>query len=668
MENLNPKEKIKQLTDLLNKYNYEYYQLNQSSISDAEFDSLMEELQRLEVMYPEYKYRLSPTQRVGGGVISEFKKIKHEKYMLSIADVFNFDELIDFDATIRKLTGLKNIEYMCEVKIDGLSCSLVYENGDLISASTRGDGTIGEDVTNNVLTIKSIPFHIQDKRKLEVRGEIYMSKKTLETLNNEREKNNENLFANARNAASGSLKNLDSSITAKRNLDGWWYYLPDALDLGFNYHSDALNYLSKVGFQVNPERKIVHGIDEVLKYVNEYQEKRNSLPYDIDGLVIKVNDMRLYDQIGYTMKVPKWEIAYKFPPEEQITKLLDIEITVGRTGRVVPTAILNPIRIAGSLVSRATLNNEDFIKSKNIRINDYVSVHKAGDVIPEVDHSLIERRLPDSKEYVFPKTCPFCHQQLTKIAGQTYCQNQTCPSRKINNLIFFASKPAMNIEGLGEKMIELLFNEGILKDISDFYTLKDKQEQLMLLDGIGKKTCDSIFDQIEKSKSNDLVNLLTALAIPQVGKKTSKVIVGHYKDLDSIMSADFESLSSLQDVGEITAQNVIDYFKDEENRNIIEKLRSFNLNFHCLESAQIEENYFTNKSFVLTGALSIPRDQMEEKLEKLGAISKSSVSKATSFVVVGDNPGSKYDKAVELGIRIYSEDEINQLIKEAYNK
>lgn len=668
MENLNPKERIKQLTDLLNKYNYEYYQLNQSSISDAEFDSLMEELQRLEVMYPEYKDRLSPTQRVGGGVISEFKKIKHEKYMLSIADVFNFDELIDFDATIRKLTGLKNVEYMCEVKIDGLSCSLVYENGDLISASTRGDGTIGEDVTNNVLTIKSIPFHIQDKRKLEVRGEIYMSKKTLETLNNEREKNNENLFANARNAASGSLKNLDSSITAKRNLDGWWYYLPDALDLGFNYHSDALNYLSKVGFQVNPERKIVHGIDEVLKYVNEYQEKRNSLPYDIDGLVIKVNDMRLYDQIGYTMKVPKWEIAYKFPPEEQITKLLDIEITVGRTGRVVPTAILNPIRIAGSLVSRATLNNEDFIKSKNIRINDYVSVHKAGDVIPEVDHSLIERRLPDSKEYVFPSTCPFCHQQLTKIAGQTYCQNQTCPSRKINNLIFFASKPAMNIEGLGEKMIELLFNEGILKDISDFYTLKDKQEQLMLLDGIGKKTCDSIFDQIEKSKSNDLVNLLTALAIPQVGKKTSKVIVGHYKDLDSIMSADFESLSSLQDVGEITAQNVIDYFKDEENRNIIEKLRSFNLNFHCLESAQIEENYFTNKSFVLTGALSIPRDQMEEKLEKLGAISKSSVSKATSFVVVGDNPGSKYDKAVELGIRIYSEDEINQLIKEAYNK
>lgn len=668
MENLNPKERIKQLTDLLNKYNYEYYQLNQSSISDAEFDSLMEELQRLEVMYPEYKDRLSPTQRVGGGVISEFKKIKHEKYMLSIADVFNFDELIDFDSTIRKLTGLKKVEYMCEVKIDGLSCSLVYENGDLISASTRGDGTIGEDVTNNVLTIKSIPFHIQDKRKLEVRGEIYMSKKTLETLNNEREKNNENLFANARNAASGSLKNLDSSITAKRNLDGWWYYLPDALDLGFNYHSDALNYLSKVGFQVNPERKIVHGIDEVLKYVNEYQEKRNSLPYDIDGLVIKVNDMRLYDQIGYTMKVPKWEIAYKFPPEEQITKLLDIEITVGRTGRVVPTAILNPIRIAGSLVSRATLNNEDFIKSKNIRINDYVSVHKAGDVIPEVDHSLIERRLPDSKEYVFPSTCPFCHQQLTKIAGQTYCQNQTCPSRKINNLIFFASKPAMNIEGLGEKMIELLFNEGILKDISDFYTLKDKQEQLMLLDGIGKKTCDSIFDQIEKSKSNDLVNLLTALAIPQVGKKTSKVIVGHYKDLDSIMSADFESLSSLQDVGEITAQNVIDYFKDEENRNIIEKLRSFNLNFHYLESAQIEENYFTNKSFVLTGALSIPRDQMEEKLEKLGAISKSSVSKATSFVVVGENPGSKYDKAVELGIRIYSEDEINQLIKEAYNK
>lgn len=668
MDSIQQEKRVKQLTELLNQYNYEYYVLNQSSVSDAEFDSLMEELIRLEHERPDLHDRLSPTSRVGGGVLSEFKKIKHEKYMLSIADVFNEDEITDFDNTVRKLTGLKNVEYMCEMKIDGLSCSLVYENGDLISASTRGDGTIGEDVTENVMTIPSIPLHIEDKRKIEIRGEVYMPKKSFEMLNKIKAEKGENLFANARNAASGSLKNLDSKVTASRKLDGWWYYIPDGLELGFERHSDTLDWISKFGFRVNPERRIVHGIDEILQYVKEYTEKRNSLDYDIDGIVIKVNDLRLYDKIGYTMKVPKWEIAYKFPPEEQITQLQDIEITVGRTGRVVPTAILTPVRIAGSLVSRATLNNEDFIKGKGIRISDYVSIHKAGDIIPEVNQVILNRRNENSVEYSFPKTCPYCGSTLEKINGQTYCLNDNCKSRQINNLIFFASKTGMNIDGMGEKMIELLFNESLLSSIADFYLLKDHKEELMLLDGIGKKTCESIFESIEKSKSNDLNVVITALAIPLVGKKTAKVLASHYRNLDALINSSYDELASLSDVGDITANKIIEYFENEENKKTIERLRSYNVNFNLLSLNNSSNNYFTGKSFVLTGALSVSRDVMEERLEKLGALSKSSVSKSTDFVLVGDKPGSKYDKAVQLGIKIYTEDEINSLIEEAENQ
>ena len=490
------KKRVKELTDLLNKYNYEYYVLNQSSISDAEFDQLMEELQTLERKRPDLKDRLSPTSRVGGGIAAGFRKVTHRKYMLSIADVFNEDELYDFDATVRKLTGLKEVEYMCEVKIDGLSCSLEYTNGDLQVASTRGDGTVGEDVTNNVLTIPSIPLHIAEKRDFEIRGEVYLPKASLKRINEERAKNGEPLFANCRNAASGSLKSLDSRVTAKRHLDAWWYYVPDALEMGFRTHAEALDYASSLGFRTNPERRLVHGIDEVIAYMHEYAKKRPTLDYDIDGLVIKVNDMALYDTIGYTMKTPKWEIAYKFPPEEQITKVEDIEISVGRTGRVVPTAVLEPVRVAGSMISRATLNNEDYIKAKDIRIGDYVSLHKAGDVIPEVEKVILSRRSPDLKEYHFPTECPFCHKPLEKIQGQTYCVNEECVSRKINNLIFFVSDMGMDIDGIGDKLVESLFNEGLVRDISDFYLLKNHEEDLMMMDGIGKKTCESLFKAI----------------------------------------------------------------------------------------------------------------------------------------------------------------------------
>lgn len=668
MDSLQQEKRVKELTKLLNQYNYEYYVLNQSTVSDAEFDSLMDELIRLEHERPDLHDRLSPTSRVGGGVLSEFKKIKHEKYMLSIGDVFNEDEILDFDNSVVKATGIKNIEYVCEMKIDGLSCSLMYENGDLISASTRGDGSVGEDVTENVMTIPSIPLHIKDKRKIEIRGEVYMPKKSFEMLNKQREEKGENLFANARNAASGSLKNLDSKVTASRKLDGWWYYVPDGLELGFSKHSDCLDWISTFGFRVNPERRIVFGIKQVFDYIKEYTEKRASLDYDIDGIVIKVNDMNLYDQIGYTMKTPKWEIAYKFPPEEQITQLLDIEITVGRTGRVVPTAILNPVRIAGSLVSRATLNNEDFIKAKGIRISDYVSIHKAGDVIPEVNQVILNRRSESSKEYEFPKYCPYCNSKLEKINGQTYCKNDNCKSRQINNLIFFASKGGMNIDGMGEKMIELLFNEKLLSSIADFYLLKDHKEELMLLDGIGNKTCESIFDSIEKTKENDLNIVIASLAIPLVGKKTAKVLSSHYRSLDALINSDYDELASLSDVGDITATKIMEYFQNEENRKTIERLREYNVNFTLKSNVESTNNYFSGKSFVLTGALSVSREVMEERLEKLGAFSKSSVSKSTSFVLVGDKPGSKYDKALQLGVQIYTEDEILPLLEEAENQ
>ncbi len=660
------KERVEELTKLLNRYNYEYYVLNQSSVSDAEFDQLMEELQRLEFKRPDLKDRLSPTSRVGGGIADGFKKVTHRKYMLSIADVFNEEELYDFDKTIRKLTGLEEVEYMCEVKIDGLSCSLEYEGGDLQVASTRGDGTIGEDVTNNVLTIPSIPLHIAEMKDFEIRGEVYMPKASLKMLNEERALKGEPLFANARNAASGSLKNLDPKVTAKRKLEAWWYYVPDAYEMGFKTHGDALDYASKLGFRTNPERRIVHGIKEVIAYMHEYQEKRPSLPYDIDGLVIKVNNMALYDTIGYTMKVPKWEIAYKFPPEEQITKVEDIEISVGRTGRVVPTAILQPVRVAGSMISRATLNNEDYIKGKDIRIGDYVSLHKAGDVIPEVEKVILERRKAGIEEYHFPSECPFCHEKLEKIQGQTYCVNDNCISRQINNLIFFVSDQGMDIDGIGEKLVESLFNEGLVRDIADFYLLKDHEEDLMMMDGIGKKTCESMFKAIEDSKKNDLYQLICGLAIPLVGKKTAIVLANHYQNLDKLMASSLEELSSLSDVGEITANRIMEYFHDEKNLAIIEKLRSYQVNFVNLHPlVEAKDNFFKGKKFVLTGALSVSRDEMTKRLERLGGKSSGSVSKATDFVLAGEAAGSKLTKAQQLGITIYSEEDILPLIEEA---
>ena len=665
------KKRVQELTDLLNKYNYEYYVENQSEVSDQEFDRLMEELQEIEARRPDLKSKLSPTNRVGGMVQEGFKKVVHKTMMISLGDVFNLEEVAHFDKACCEGTGRSELEYSAEAKIDGLSCALIYENGELVQAATRGDGTVGEDITMNALTIATIPTHIKDKRHLEVRGEVYMSKKTLNALNEQRKAQGEPLFANARNAAAGSLRQLDPKVTAARHLDAWWYYLQNAEELGFTRHSDALDYLKTLGFAVLPERKVVKGIKGIMDFVNEYAEKRPHLAYDIDGLVFKVNELKLHEVLGYTMKTPKWAIAYKFPPEEAVTKLTNIVLTVGRTGRVTPNAVLEPVRVAGSLIARATLNNEDFIKNLDIRIGDYVALHKAGDVIPEVSRVILERRDPDSVPYHFPSTCPYCGTPLVKSESdiQHRCPNENCPSRNINKLIWFASDGGMDIDGLGDKLVEDLFNERLVREIPDFYRLKDHKEELMLLDGFGEKTFNSLMAAIEKSKSNTLEMLVAGLGIPLVGKKTARILAQHFLTMDKLMNASKEELTELSDVGEKTADIIVQYFSNQINRNMIEELRALGLNFTCLTltpESEKKTNFFTGRKFVLTGTLqSSGRKEMTARIEALGGISSGSVSKATDLVIVGADPGSKYTKARQLGIRIVQEDELLQLLKEA---
>jgi len=662
------KERAIELTNLLNKYMFEYYNLNESSVSDQEYDRLMEELIQIENERPDLKSRLSPTTRVGGMVSSGFEKVAHQRMMLSLGDVFNEDELKIFDSRIKKTLESTDVEYMGEVKIDGLAMTLVYENGDLKYAATRGDGNIGEIVTDNILTIPSIPTHIDEKRTIEVRGEVYISKDVLKKLNQIREQEGKPLFANARNTAAGSVRQLDSKIAATRHLSAFWYYFVNAEELGFQKHSDALDYLTKLGFQTNPERQKVTGLKGVMKYVEEYTRKRDALDYDIDGLVFKVNSLIDQDTLGYTMKTPKWAIAYKFPPEEVITELEDIVITVGRTGRVTPNAYLKPVRVAGSIIARATLNNEDFIKNLDIRIGDYVILHKAGDVIPEVSGVVLSRRKDDSKPYVFPTKCPFCGTELVKSETnvQHRCPNPHCPSRNINKLIYFVSDHGMDIDLFGDSLVEDLFNEKLIKDFHDIYHLKEFKQQIMIMDGLGEKSVNSLIKSIENSKNNTVEKLIAALGIPNVGIKTARILAQHYGDLDNLIGASVEDLVTVEDVGEKTAKEISDYFQVEKNIEVIEDLRQEGVNFKCLTIKEnVPENFFTGKKFVLTGTLSSAgRKQMTDKIESFGGISSESVSKSTSFVIVGVNPGSKFTKAQSLGVRIIDEDELLKIINE----
>ena len=662
------KARAEEITLTVERYSYEYYVLDNPSVPDSEYDRLMNELIAIEKEYPELITPLSPTQRVGGKVLDEFQKIRHKRMMLSLANAFNADDMRDFDKKIRDVLGEDKIEYMCEMKIDGLAMSLDFVDGKINYAATRGDGNEGEDVTNNVLTIHSIPTRVKETRPFEVRGEVYMPKATLEMLNKKREENGEPLLANARNAAAGSIRQLDSKIAAERSLSNFMYYFVNASEFNIRYHSDALMKMKELGFTVNPNYRICNGINDVLDYIEEYTAIRPTLGYDIDGIVIKVNDMSLYEKIGYTVKTPKWAIAYKFPPEEVITRLTDIIFTVGRTGRITPNAVLEPVRVAGSVVQRATLHNEDFILDKSIKIGDYVVLRKAGDVIPEVVRPIVERRTGNEINFKMAEICPICGCKLIRKEEEAdyYCTNPDCDRKNIEKIIHYCSKDAMDIEGLGDKIIENFYNIGVLKDINDIYNLSSHKEEIINLDGFGYKSINKIINNIEESKSNSYEKLLVGLGIKEVGVKGAKMLARRYKNIDKLMNASFEELQGIKDIGPVMAKAIEDYFNDPANQELLFNLRMYGVNMESTSfNSNIDEsNPFFNKTVVLTGTLSsMGRTQATQILENMGANVSGSVSKKTDYLICGVDAGSKLDNANKLGVKIIYEEEFLGMIK-----
>ena len=653
------KNKHEELINLIEKYAHEYYVLDNPSVSDFIYDQKMEELEKIEAQFPQLITPTSPTQRIIGQVLKGFNEITHKEQMLSLSDVFNEDELVEWVNKVTTELNNPSLEFVAEMKIDGLAMSLVYEDGVLQYAATRGDGRVGEDVTLNVLTIPSIPTRIPLKGRVEVRGEIYMPKASFNSLNKARSEAGEQLFANARNAASGSIRNLDTSVAKSRKLDGWWYYFQNAEEFGIRSHDESLKKLEELGFKVNKERRVLKGINEILSYVKEYTLKRNDLPYDIDGIVLKVNDFSMHDTLGYTAKTPKWAIAYKFPPEEVQTKLLNIVYTVGRTGKITPNAVLEPVRVAGSLVQRATLHNEDFIKDKDLKIGDTVILRKAGDIIPEVVSPIISLRDGTERDFEMITKCPNCGSELVKVEAMHFCMNKACPSRNIESLIHFASKDAMDIEGMGEKVCEEFFALGFIKRIPDIYLLKNHREEIIEIDGWSHKSIDNLIMAIEKSKNNSLEKLLFGLGIKEVGSKMGRTLARIFGSLDKLMEASLEDLLKINDVGEVVASSIYNYFRDEHNIDIINELKSYNINILYLGTNKVDEtSYFFNKKVVLTGTLEkFGRKEATIMLENLGAHVSGSVSKATDIVIAGVEAGSKLVKAQKLGIEIMNEDE-----------
>ncbi len=641
------------LIDVLNKANVEYYVNDNPTLSDNEYDSLMDELIKLEEKYPQLKQSNSPTTKVGNEVIAAFNKVTHPTPMFSLADVFNEDEVRDFDAKVRK--EVSNPEYVCELKMDGLAVSLIYKDGKFVSAATRGNGVIGEDITHNVRTIKKLPLTLHKKVDLEVRGEIYMNKKVFNELNEKRKQENLNLFQNPRNAAAGSIRQLDSSITKERQLDIVLYHLPNTT---LKKHSETIELLKECGLPTNPNNKICKNIDEIMDYIHYWTKHRPELPYEIDGIVIKVNDLAMQKTLGYTVKYPKWAVAYKFPAETVITRLDDIVCTVGRTGQITPNAVLEPIKVAGSTIRRATLHNYQYISDKDLRIGDYVYLHKAGDVIPEVVGPVRERRVNELEPYVMIDKCPICGTKLEESTSKIdlYCPNEHCPARKVNSLIHFISRGCMNIDGLGESIIEDFYNMGIIKDVTDIYKLKDKKEELIELEGFGSKSVSNLLISIENSKNNSLENLLNGLGINGIGAKTAKILAKRYETMDNLMNASSEELEQIKDIGSTLSKNISNYFDNPKNRILIHELKDIGINMEYKGEKIIQDEAFTNKKFVLTGTISfLSRDELKKIIEDRGGEVSGSVSKKTDVVIAGENPGSKYDKAKSLNIPIWDE-------------
>lgn len=653
-------DRMNEIIELLNKYAYEYYTLDKPSVDDAEYDRLMQELIRIESSHPEWVREDSPTRKIGGEIISEFVKVTHSVPMMSLGNVFNEGEILEFDEKISKVFA--DHEYVCELKIDGLAVDLEYKKGILVRAATRGNGTVGEDITHNVKTIKTIPHKLTEEVDVNIRGEVYMSKKSFDRLNAYQESVGDSLFQNPRNAAAGSIRQLDSNIAAKRGLDAFLYHYPQT---PFKTHYESLEYMKKLGFVVNPNIKLCKNISEVISFIDEWTLKRDSLPYEIDGIVIKVNSISQQNELGYTAKVPKWATAYKFPPKQVMTRLTDIIFTVGRTGQITPNAVLEPVRVAGSTISRATLHNQDFCIEKDIRIGDYVYIYKAGDVIPAVDRVELSRRSEESEEFHMIEYCPMCSSKLVKKDKMVdyFCENEMCPARKIESLIHFVSRGAMNIDGLGDRIIEDFYNYGYIRKFSDIYKLDALKEELVLLEGFGNKSIDGILNSILVSKSNSLDRLLFALGINGVGAKTAKLLCKYYNSIDALMNASAEELSSIHDIGSILSLNIVEYFKNEENLAEIEELRKLGVNMTYSGQTIIEDDNFKDKRFVITGSFDgISRDEIKAFIESRGGLTSDSVSKKTNVVIVGEAAGSKKDKAEELKITMWDQEKLFEYI------
>jgi DNA ligase (NAD+) len=662
------KNRILELRDLLEKYNYEYHVLDRPSVPDAEYDLLMKELLELENNHPELHDEHSPTSRVGGAVLDFFEKVEHTVPMLSLGNAFNDQDLRDFDRRVRDGVG-DNVTYVAELKIDGLAVSLLYEDGRFIRGATRGDGTIGEDITNNLKTIRSIPFKLKDPVMLEVRGEAFMPKKSFQKLNAHREEEGQELFANPRNAAAGSLRQLDPKIAASRNLDIFLYGVGKLEGHSVDSHDESLTYLSHLGFKTNPEWKKCDSIDEVIEFVNGWQEKRPDLPYEIDGIVIKVNSLYQQEELGFTAKNPRWAIAYKFPAEEVVTKLEGIELNVGRTGVVTPTALLQPVLVAGTTVKRASLHNEDLIREKDIKIGDFVVVKKAGDIIPEVVNVITERRTGDETDFNMPAECPECESKLERLDGEVAlrCLNPQCPAQIREGFIHFVSRNAMNIDGLGEKVVAQLFKEKLIDNVADLYKLE--RDKLLELERMGEKSAENLLAAIEKSKENSLERLLFGLGIRHVGAKAAKTIAQRFETMETLMIATKEELLEVEEIGEKMADSIQLYFSKPEVKELMEELQSLgvNMTYKGPKLVKVEDldTPFAGKTVVLTGKLSIlTRNDAKERLERLGAKVTGSVSKNTDMLIAGEDAGSKLDKAKKLGIDIWDEqqlvDELNK--------
>ncbi len=656
-------KRIEELKEILKRANYEYYVLDHPTMSDFEFDTLLQELIHLEEKHPEAITKDSPTQRVGGEVGEGFVKVTHSKQMLSLGNLFSEEDVRAFDQKIRKV--VENFSYTVDLKIDGLSVAIRYRNGFLDRAATRGNGIVGEDITENVKTIRSIPLRISDTRDFEVRGEIFISKKHFSLMNEEREEQGLDLFKNPRNAAAGTIRQLDPKVVSKRKLDAFIHYLL-LDDDHINNHYDGLMYLKKLGFKVNSYTKRCQDIDEVLAFIREVDEFRFDLPYEIDGVVIKVNEFDLYDEIGYTAKYPKWATAFKFKALEVETTLKDISFQIGRTGVIKPVAELEPVEISGSTVSRATLHNEDFILDRDIHIGDRVLVRKAGEIIPEVLRVIPEARTGHEKPFVMIHQCPICGSDISRKAGEAdyYCENPNCDAKHLEGLIHFASREAYNIDGLGESIVTDLYNDGLIKNIADIFDLDQHRDQLINKDRFGEKSVANLLAAIENSKDNNLDLLIFGLGIRHVGSKVSKILAEAIGTLDGFYDQSVEDLTAINDIGSAIANSVVNYFADEQNQQMLQRLVDDGLNTVYRSSKEEKETIFTGKTVVLTGTLQhFSRKEAQTIIENMGGNVSSSVSKNTDYVLLGENPGSKYDKARSLGVAIMNEEAFEKEIK-----